>query len=217
LDFLKHQDWRKKFGGLSFSPSGEGNKENKEKTASGVKIKSQPSKKTTKKIMKVNNNNKTAKWSMSSVKRSIQMSNKKASGNRWLGRIEKGISTQPNFTVGVKRANDNPTTTTHLSPLSQEQSQSSKSKTPIASQQKRLAVYNDSGSPDVTFNDGRKNLQQYQSLSPCAWTSKYDSPITAGQPSGEPLSETNSPPNETSLFIDKTDVPSSYVFFPYKD
>jgi hypothetical protein len=150
--------------------------------------------KSTKKIMKVNNNNKTAKCSMSSIKRSIQMSNKKASGDGWLGCIEKGIRTPPNFIVGVKRVNDTPTTVTNLSHLSQEQSQSSKSKTPTASQQKRWAVYNDMGSPDVTVNDGRKNLQQYQSLSPCAWTSKYDSPITDGQPSGEPLSETNSPP-----------------------
>jgi hypothetical protein len=78
-------------------------------------------------------------------------------------------------------------------------------------------VYNDTDSPDVTVNDGRNNLQQYQSLSPCAWTSKYDSPITAGQPLGEPLSETNTPPIEDSLFVDETDVPSSYVFFPYED
>jgi hypothetical protein len=29
--FLKHQDWRKKFGGLLLLPSGEGNKKNEEK------------------------------------------------------------------------------------------------------------------------------------------------------------------------------------------
>jgi hypothetical protein len=40
---LKHQDWRKKFG-----PSGEGNKENEEKSASGVKTKSKPLKKNAK-------------------------------------------------------------------------------------------------------------------------------------------------------------------------
>jgi hypothetical protein len=118
---------------------------------------------------------------------------------------------------GGKEGGRYPTTATNPSPLSQEQSQSLKSKTPTASQQKRWAVYNDMGSPGVTVNDGRKNLQQYQSLSPCAWTSKNDSPITAGQPSGEPLSETNSPPIEDSLFVDETDVPSSYVFFPYED
>jgi hypothetical protein len=42
--FLEHQDWRKKFGGLLRLPSGEGNKENEKKSASGVKIKSQSSK-----------------------------------------------------------------------------------------------------------------------------------------------------------------------------
>jgi hypothetical protein len=143
------------------------------------------------------------------------MSNKKASGDGWLGRIEKGIRTPPNFILGVKRVNDTPTTATNLSPLSQEQSQSLKSKTPTASQQKRWAVYNDTGSPDVSVNDGRKNLQQYQSIYPCAWTSKYDSPITDGQPLGEPLSEANSPPIGDSLLVDEIDVPSSYVFFPY--
>jgi hypothetical protein len=155
---------------------------------------------------------------MTSVKRSIQMSNKKASGDGWLGRIEKGIRTPPDFILGVNRANYTPTTSTDLSPLSQEQSHSLRSKTPTASQQKSWAVYNDMGSPDATVNDGRKNLQQYQSISPCAWTSKYDSPITAGQPPmGETLSETNSPPIEDSLFVDETEVPSSCVFFPYED
>jgi hypothetical protein len=74
---LKHQDWRKKFG-----PSGEGNKEFEEKSASGVKTKSKPFKKNAKKIKNVNSNcnNKTT-----------QRSNKKASGDGWLGRIEKGI------------------------------------------------------------------------------------------------------------------------------
>jgi hypothetical protein len=110
--------------------------------------------------------------------------------------------------------NDTPTTVTNLSPLSQEQNQSSKSKTPTAPQQKRWAVYNDTDSPDVSFNDGRKNLQQHQSLFPCACTLKYDSPITSGQPLGEPLSETNSPPIGDSLFVDETDVLSSCVFFP---
>jgi hypothetical protein len=93
LDFPKHQDWRKKFG-----PSGEGNKENEEKSASGVKTKSKPSKKT-KKIKNVNsnNNNKTAKWSMSSVQRSIQMSNKKASGDGWLGLAASKRASEPHI------------------------------------------------------------------------------------------------------------------------
>jgi hypothetical protein len=39
--FIKQQDWRNKFGALLLSPSGEGNKENDEKVASGVKAKSQ--------------------------------------------------------------------------------------------------------------------------------------------------------------------------------
>jgi hypothetical protein len=175
-----------------------------EKSASGVKTKFKPFKKNAKKIKNVNSNynNET-----------IQRSNKKTSGNGWLGRIEKGIKTPPNLTLGIKRANDTHTTATSL--LSQEESHSSKSKTPWASQQKRWAVYNDTGSPEVSVNDGRKNLQQYQTLSPCLWTSKYDSPITAGQPSGEPLSETNSPPTGNCLFMDETEVPSSYVFFPY--
>jgi hypothetical protein len=43
--FLKHQDWRKKFG-----PSGEGNKENEEKSVSGVKTKSKPFKKTPRRL-----------------------------------------------------------------------------------------------------------------------------------------------------------------------
>jgi hypothetical protein len=43
--FFKHQDWRKKFG-----PSGEGNKENEEKSASGVKTKSKPLKKTPRRL-----------------------------------------------------------------------------------------------------------------------------------------------------------------------
>jgi hypothetical protein len=30
-----------------------------------------------------------------------------------------------------------------------------------------------------------------------------------------PLSETNSPPTGNSLFVDETEVPPSYVFFPY--
>jgi hypothetical protein len=49
--FLNRQDWRKKFG-----PSGEGNKENEEKSASGVKTKSKPFKKNAKKIKNVNSN-----------------------------------------------------------------------------------------------------------------------------------------------------------------
>jgi hypothetical protein len=111
--------------------------------------------------------------------------------------------------------NDTATAATNQSPISQEESQSSKSKTPTVSQQKRWTVYNDMGSPDVSVNDGRKNLQQYQSLSPCAWTLKYNSPITDGQPLGEPLSETNSPPTGDSLSVDETEVPSSYIFVPY--
>jgi hypothetical protein len=43
--FLKHQDWRKKFG-----PYGEGNEENEEKSASGVKTKFKPFKKTPRRL-----------------------------------------------------------------------------------------------------------------------------------------------------------------------
>jgi hypothetical protein len=80
---LKHQDWRKKFG-----PSGEGNEENEEKSASGVKTKSKPFKKDTTKIKNVNSNynNKT-----------IQRSNKKASGNGWLGLAASKRASEPHL------------------------------------------------------------------------------------------------------------------------
>jgi hypothetical protein len=154
---------------------------------------------------------------MSSVKNSIGMSKKKATGGGWLSHIEKGIRTPPNFIVRVKMPNDTATIATNLSPISQdlltEQSQSLKSKTPTASQKKRWTVYKNTDSTDVTVNDGRKNLQKYQSLSHCAWTSKYNSSVTSGQP----LSEINIPPIEDSLFVDETEVPSYCVFFPYDD
>jgi hypothetical protein len=171
------------------------------------------------------NNNKSSKWSMSSVKKTIGMSKKKATGDGWLSRIEKGIRTPPHFIVGINMPNDTATTSTNIPPLSQdvlaEQLQSSKSKTPTASQKKRWRVYNSTASPGVTVNDGRKNLQKYQSISTCAWNSKYNSPVTygqpSGQPSGQPLSEINSPLLKILCLWMKQKGPHIMLFTPYED
>jgi hypothetical protein len=100
--------------------------------------------------------------------------------------ISKGNKTPPRIIMGVRNLDEADSPTTNMLPLSldflAEQSVGSKLKSPILSKKKSWLAYNKTGSPEVTVNNGRKNLQTYCSISPCAWTTKYNSSMTTGQP-----------------------------------
>jgi hypothetical protein len=169
---------------MLLSLSGEGNKENYQKDVLGI-IKA--SSKKTNKVVKANNKS-LLKWSSAAVKKTVGVIKKKTTSDGWLRCIKKYSSTSlllsskgnrtPQHTiVGVKKLDEAVSPTKNIFPISMdllaEKSVGSESKSPDLSEKKSWIAMN-TGSPEVTVNSGRKNLQTYRSLFPWAWTTTYN-------------------------------------------